>query len=85
MFFLPLFYEKHQANSFTMTNITDRKRVVNRITQSLFIGVVFYGERAVERHVKAVHPSEMRHYFLSNTRKETEAAIPTRQRCEGML
>ncbi|CAG9533420.1 unnamed protein product [Cercopithifilaria johnstoni] len=44
-------------------------------------GVVFYGGRAVERHVKAVHPSEVRHYFLSDTRKETETAVSGRQRC----
>ncbi|VDK69421.1 unnamed protein product [Litomosoides sigmodontis] len=43
-------------------------------------GVVFYGERAVERHVKAVHPSEARHYFLNDTRKETELAAHTQQR-----
>lgn len=47
--------------------------------------MVFYGERAVERHVKAVHPSEVRHYFLNDTRKETEAAAPAKQRCTGML
>ncbi|KAL3990129.1 Zinc finger C2H2 type family protein [Acanthocheilonema viteae] len=40
-------------------------------------GVIFYGERAVEHHVKAVHPSEVRHYFLNDTRK----AVATRQWC----
>ncbi|KAM3728053.1 Zinc finger protein [Dirofilaria immitis] len=44
-------------------------------------GVVFYGERAVERHIKAVHPSEMRHYLLNDMKREAEAAVPTRQRC----
>uniref|UniRef100_A0A8R1XXF8 C2H2-type domain-containing protein n=2 Tax=Onchocerca TaxID=6281 RepID=A0A8R1XXF8_ONCVO len=44
-------------------------------------GVVFYGERAVERHIKAVHPSEVRHYLLNDMRRETEAAVPAKQRC----
>lgn len=49
-----------------------------------FTGVVFYGEHAVERHVKTVHPSEARHYFLNDTRKETESAAHIRQRSTGM-
>uniref|UniRef100_A0A915PJD9 C2H2-type domain-containing protein n=1 Tax=Setaria digitata TaxID=48799 RepID=A0A915PJD9_9BILA len=43
-------------------------------------GVVFYGEHAVERHVKAVHPSEVCHYFVNETRRSTEIAVPSRQR-----
>ncbi|VIO89786.1 Zinc finger, C2H2 type family protein [Brugia malayi] len=46
-------------------------------------GVVFYGERAVERHVKAVHPSEVRHHIQNDTatKKDTETATSTKQRC----
>ncbi|OZC08316.1 zinc finger, C2H2 type, partial [Onchocerca flexuosa] len=44
-------------------------------------GVVFYGERAVERHIKAVHPSEVRHYLLNDTRRDAEAAVPAKQHC----
>uniref|UniRef100_A0A1I8ESA0 C2H2-type domain-containing protein n=1 Tax=Wuchereria bancrofti TaxID=6293 RepID=A0A1I8ESA0_WUCBA len=47
---------------------------------SLLVGVVFYGERAVERHVKAVHPSEVRHHFVNDTKKDIEAVASTRQR-----
>lgn len=52
----------------------------------LFPGVVFYGERAVERHVKAVHPSEVHHYFVSDTKKEAGVTtVPTRQCSTGIL
>uniref|UniRef100_A0A158Q6P7 C2H2-type domain-containing protein n=1 Tax=Elaeophora elaphi TaxID=1147741 RepID=A0A158Q6P7_9BILA len=46
-------------------------------------GVIFYGERAVERHVKAVHPSEVRHYFLNDARKEAEASTRHRSAENG--
>ncbi|VDN86405.1 unnamed protein product [Brugia pahangi] len=53
------------------------------LTFSLLVGVVFYGERAVERHVKAVHPSEVRHHIQNDTatKKDTETATSTKQRC----
>ncbi|VDM22943.1 unnamed protein product [Wuchereria bancrofti] len=52
---------------------------------SLLVGVVFYGERAVERHVKAVHPSEVRHHFVNDTKKDIEAVASTRQRSTGIF
>ncbi|VDN01693.1 unnamed protein product [Thelazia callipaeda] len=37
-------------------------------------GVIFYGESAVERHMKAVHPSEVSRYVLSEKKKILQAA-----------
>lgn len=60
--------------SFFCEKVIQQISVWNGLTE-----VVFYGENAIERHVKAVHPAEYNLYFAN----ETENARMTKQRAEG--